>query len=156
MFKARQKNLDLVEVAANAKPPVCKLINFKKFKYQEDKKQRQGKRGAKKQEVKEIRFTPFIAQNDFEIRTKRAREFLKDNHKVRLTVKFIGRQITRKQFGYELLNKAQKELGSISRVESEPKFQGRMLTITLTPIQVQKQMPKKEVKKKKENAKTKN
>lgn len=152
LFKARQKNLDLVEVAGNAKPPVCKLINFKKFKYQEDKKQRQGKKGAKRQELKEIRFTPFIAKNDFEIRIKRAKEFLKENHKVRLTVRFVGRQITRKQFGYELLQKAHQELVDISKVEAEPKFQGKMLMMTLTPTQ----QPKTTEAKKEKNAKTKN
>jgi translation initiation factor IF-3 len=133
LFKARQKNLDLVEVAGKAKPPVCKLINFKKFKYQEDKKQRQGKKGAKKQELKEVRFTPFIAKNDFVIRVKRAREFLKAGNKVRLTVRFLGRQITRKEFGYQLLTKANDALKDISKVESESKFQGRMLMMTLGP-----------------------
>ena len=139
LFKARQKNLDLVEVASNAKPPVCKLINFKKFKYQEDKKQRQGKKGTKKQELKEIRFTPFIAKNDFKIRIKRAQGFLKEGNKVRLTVRFLGRQITRKAFGYQLLIKANDALKEISKVESESKFQGRMLMMTLAPIQQKKE-----------------
>lgn len=124
----------MVEVAPDAKPPVCKIIDFKKFKYQEDKKQKAGNKG-RKQEVKEIRFTPFIAQNDYQIRLKRAREFLTDNDKVRLTVKFVGRQITRKQFGYDLLRKAVDELKDCSKVEAEPKFQGKLLMMTLNPRQ---------------------
>lgn len=134
LFLSRQKGFDLVEVASSAKPPVCKIIDFKKFKYQEDKKLKAGQKG-KRQEIKEIRFTPFIAKNDYLIRLNRVKEFLTDGHKVRLTVKFIGRQITRKQFGYDLLKKAVTELEAISKVESEPKLQGKLLTMVLTPSQ---------------------
>jgi len=138
LFKARQQSLDLVEVAEKAQPPVVKIIDFKKFKYQEDKKTQAGKKKGKSQEVKEFRFTPFIAQNDFEIRVKRARKELTSLNKVKLTVKFVGRQITRKEFGQELLQKAIKELGDISKVEIQPKWQGRMLTTTLKPVLVKK------------------
>jgi translation initiation factor IF-3 len=140
LFKARQKGLDLVEVAPEAKPPVCKLIDFKKFKYQESKKLRTGKK-RKRQDLKEIRFTPFIAPKDFEVRLNRAKEFLSEGHKIRLTVKFVGRQITRKQFGYDLLSKASKTLGEISKVESEPKFQGRLLMMVLKPSKQFKKEP---------------
>lgn len=146
LFKARQKGLDLVEVAPNANPPVCKIIDFKKFKYLENKKQRAGKKKGVKQDTKEVRFTPFIAQNDFNIRIEKTKEFLKEGNKVRLTVKFVGRQITRKQFGYELLKKAIEQLKEFANVEGEPKWQGRLLTINLSPL---KKSPK-------ENAKTKN
>lgn len=134
LFRARQAGLDLVEVAPEAKPPVCKIIDFKKFKYQEDKKQKAGQKKAKASETKEIRFTPFIAKNDFDIRLKRAREFLGEGDKVRLTVKFMGRQITKKQFGYELLNKALTNLKDLAVVEVEPKWQGRLLMMVLKPI----------------------
>ena len=134
LFKARQAGLDLVEVAPEAKPPVCKIINFKKFKYQEDKKARAGSKKSKQSETKEVRFTPFIAQNDFDIRVKRAKEFLEDGDKVRLSVKFLGRQITRRQFGYDLLNRVNQQLKDITKVESEPKWQGRILMMVLAPI----------------------
>jgi len=133
LFKARKKNLDLVEVAPDAKPPVCKIIDFNKFKYQEDKKQRKGRKKSKVKETKEIRFSPFIAENDFNIRVNRAKEFLKDGHKVRLTIWFKGRQITRKQFGYDLLDKAKDKLKNISKIESRPKFRGKMLMMVLKP-----------------------
>jgi len=120
----------LVEVAEKAQPPVCKIIDFKKFKYQEAKKLRSGKKG-KKQDLKEIRFTPFIASKDYQTRIERAKEFLNQGHKVRLSVKFVGRQITRKEFGHKLLTRAVKELENISKVEAEPKFQGRLLMTVL-------------------------
>ena len=132
LFKARQKGLDLVEVASKANPPVCKIIDFKKFIYQENKKARTGKK-KKKQGLKGIRFTPFIASKDFEVRVNRAKEFLTDGYKVKLTVKFVGRQITRKQFGYDLLKKAIQQLEEISKVESEPKLQGKLLMMVLSP-----------------------
>lgn len=154
LFKARQKNFDLVEVSAKANPPVCKIIDFKKFKYQEDKKQRAGKKGAKKQDLKEIRLTPFIAKKDFEVRVNRAKEFLNQGHKIKLTVRFVGRQITRKQFGYDLLKRALEQIREMVKIESEPKFQGRLLTMTLAPKQ-QAKKGQKEIKKNK-NAQTKN
>lgn len=133
LFHARKAGLDVVLVAEKANPPVAKIIDFKKFKYQEDKKEQAGKKKAKQQEVKEFRFTPFIAPNDFEMRVKRARKFLEKDDKVKLTVKFIGRQITRKEFGEELLKKATDLLEEVSAVESPPKWQGRLLTTTLRP-----------------------
>ena len=137
LFKARQAGLDLVEVASNTNPPVCKIIDFKKFKYQEDKKQRAGKKKNKAGETKEIRFTPFIAKGDYDLRIRRAKGFLKEGEKVRLTIRFVGRQITRKQFGYDLLKKVNTTLGEISKVEVEPKWHGRMLSMVLKPSQKQ-------------------
>ncbi len=134
LFTAKQKELDLVEVAPNAKPPVCKIIDFKKFKYQESKKEQAGKKKSKKQDIKEIRFTPFIAENDFRMRVERAKEFLKEGDKVKLTVKFVGRQITRKDFGTNVLNKALDQLKELAKVETEPKWQGKLLTTVLKPI----------------------
>ncbi len=133
LFKSRQACLDLVEVAPEAKPPVCKIIDFKKFKYQEDKKQKAGNKKSKSADIKEIRFTPFIAKNDLEIRIKKAKDFLKEGSKIRLTVKFTGRQITKKQFGYEILKQANNRLNNISRVETAPKWQGKLLMQVLAP-----------------------
>ncbi len=132
-FKAKQSGLDLVEVAPEAKPPVCKIINFRKFKYQESKKQRAGQKKAKQSQLKQIRFTPFIGKGDYETRVKKAKEFLKEGSKVKLTVKFVGRQITRKRFGYDLLEKTKKSLKNLSKVEVEPKWQGRLLSMVLKP-----------------------
>jgi len=138
LFKARQKRLDLVEVAENAKPPVVKIIDFKKFKYQQSKKEQASKKKSKSQETKQFRLTPFIAKGDFETRIKRAKEELKDGNKVKLAVRFVGRQITRKEFGKQLIDKAIKKLASVSKVEQPPKWQGRMLVTLLKPVQVKK------------------
>ena len=141
IFKARQANLDLILVAEKAKPPVAKIIDFNKFKYQEQQKLKEGKKKDKTQDQKEIRFTPFIAQGDFKTRIDRSKEFLTDGHKVKMTVKFTGRQITRKEFGFELLKKAVKQLAEFGTQQSEPKLQGKLLWITIAPLKQLKQTP---------------
>jgi translation initiation factor IF-3 len=133
--KAKELKADLVEVAPDANPPVCKIIDFKKFKYLEAKKHQEEKRKSKKVEIKEIRLTPFIAKNDFDFRIKRAEEFLKEGNKVKISVKFHGRQLTRKEFGYELIAKAKENLSPHAQVETEPKFVGNQLEVLLSPIQ---------------------
>jgi len=131
--KAREAGVDLVEVAANAKPPVAKIIDFKKFKYLEAKKEREEKKGQKGGELKEVRFTPFIAQNDLNIRVERIKEFLQENNKVRVIVRFSGRQITKKDFGFKVINRVLESLGDLAEKEGEPRFLGRDLFLTITP-----------------------
>lgn len=132
--RAREAGLDLVVVAESAKPPVAKIIAFTKFKYQQQQKEAQGKKKAKTVEIKEVRLTPFMAEGDFEQRLKKAAKFLEGGDKVRLTVKFVGRQITRKEFGENLLNKAIEGLSAVSKVEFPPKMQGKLLFTQLQPI----------------------
>jgi translation initiation factor IF-3 len=142
---ARQQEVDLVEVAGKATPPVCKIIDFKKFKYLEQKKESESKKKSRRLDIKEIRFTPFISKNDLDYRIRRAEEFLKEGHKVRITVKFVGRQITHKQYGYDLLKTVNGSLSTISTVEIEPKFIGKFLSMILAPIgHKKKQNEKKE------------
>lgn len=130
---AQEQGIDLIEVAPQAKPPVAKLISFSKFKYQLKQKQSQSRKKSKGQNLKEIRFTPFIAENDFNTRLKKAEEFLKEQDKVKLTVKFVGRQITRKEFGDNLLKRAQQNLSHLATVEQEPKLRGKLLSMVLAP-----------------------
>jgi translation initiation factor IF-3 len=132
--KAREENIDLVEIAASAQPPVVRLINFQKFKYQEAKKEREAARKTKKVDIKEIRLTPFIGKNDLNVRMERAKEFLTQGNKVRLVVRFTGRQMGRQQFGYEVIKKALVILESLATMDSEPKFVGRQLITVLTPL----------------------
>jgi len=132
--QARQKGLDLVEVAPQAQPPVCKIIDFKKFKFLQSKKKQEEKKKAKKVELKEIRLRPFIAENDFNFRMARAEEFLLDGNKVKVVVRFKGRQMTKKEFGYQLLKKVVERLNSLAKVEMEPKFLGRQLEIAFSPL----------------------
>jgi len=134
MRMAREQEVDLVEVAGNANPPVCRLIEFKKFKYLESKKDKLSKKGNKDTEIKEIRMGPFIGKHDFEVKLKRAREFLKDGHKVKGLVKFMGREMAKKDFGYCLLQELSDKLKDIAKLEREIRPEGRMLTVFFSPI----------------------
>ena len=133
LARAKSTGLDLVEVAPNANPPVAKIIDFAKFKYQLKQKAASSKKGARSQDIKEIRFTPFIADNDFNIRLNKAADFLNQGNKVRLVVKFVGRQITHPEFGHNLLAKATQNLSELATVESPPNLRGKLLMTILTP-----------------------
>ena len=138
IFKARQLNMDLVLVAEKAQPPVARIIDFNKFKYIQNQKEKEGKKKTASTDLKEIRITPFIAQADFQTRMKRVKQFLSHGHKVKLTVKFTGRQISRKEFGEQLLHKSCQEVIEYGTQESQPKWQGKLLWITFAPIKNKK------------------
>lgn len=129
---AQEQELDLVEIAPTAKPPVAKIIDFKKFLYQEEKKKREEKRKAKTSETKEVRLGPFMSDNDLGVMVRRAEEFIKDGDKVRLVVKFKGRQITKREFGEEVINKVVNQLSSIAKVEKEARMEGRQMVAILS------------------------
>ncbi len=124
--RAKELGIDVVEIAANANPPVAKLIDFKKFKYQEAKKERESRKSQKNVGVKEIRLRPFIGQHDFDTRVAQAQEFLKDGNQVKIVVFFRGREITRKEFGFDVMNRFIKAANSVRTVR-EPHFEGRTL-----------------------------
>ncbi|NOQ98116.1 MAG: translation initiation factor IF-3 [Calditrichae bacterium] len=128
---AEEEGLDLVEVAPDAKPPVCKILDYGKYKYEISKKEKEGK---KKQHViilKEIRMRPRTEEHDFEYKVKHARNFLEQKNKVKFTVQFRGRELAYKEFGEKLLDKVVETLEDIAKVESEKKFEGRSLTMTM-------------------------
>jgi translation initiation factor IF-3 len=133
MQKARELGVDLVEVAPMANPPVVRLIDFKKFLYQESKKKNEEKKRSKVSETKEIRLGPFMNDHDLETMIRRGTEFLEDNDKVRLIVKFMGRQIAHPEFGKEIMQKAISALGSLSKLERDPHFEGKQLIAILSP-----------------------
>lgn len=135
---ARTKNLDLVEVAAQAKPPVAKIIDFKKLKYLESKKEREGKVKSGKVDLKEIRFTPFIAQGDFDSRLDKIREFLNNGDRIKVVVKFTGRQITRTDFGNKLIKRVVDELEDVAKPDGTAKLQGKQLYLILNPVKKSK------------------
>lgn len=134
MEKSKKEGLDLIEIAPLATPPVAKIINFGKFRYQEEKKRRQEAKKAKSAELKEIRFTPFIAENDYNVRLERIKEFLGQKNKVKAVVVFKGRQLGSKQFGYSLLKRLVEEFGDMVVVDMEPKFIGRHLIMIISPV----------------------
>jgi translation initiation factor IF-3 len=130
--KARELELDLVEVAPTAKPPVARIIDFKKFLYQEEKKKREEKKKAKVSETKEVRLGPFMSDHDLQVSIRRGREFLEDGDKVRLVLKFRGRQITHPEFGYETIKKVVQALGDISKLERDPRMEGKQLVALIS------------------------
>ena len=131
--KARSRELDLVEIAPMAKPPVAKIIDFKKFLYQEEKKKREEKRKAKTSETKEVRLGPFMSENDLATMINRAKDFLSEGNKVRLVVTFAGRQITHPEFGHNVLDKVIDALKDVSKVERDRKFEGKKLILIISP-----------------------
>lgn len=149
--KAREAEADLIEVASGANPPVCKIINFKKFKYLEAKKEKEEKKGQKGGELKEVMFSPFIAQNDLEIRVKRIRGFLEENNKVKIRIRFSGRELGKKDFGYKILDRVLAELGDLANKEGEAKFMGKELFLILSPNKNSMQKTKEKDEAKNEN-----
>jgi len=134
--KAHEEGLDLVEIAPKANPPVVKIIDFGKFKYQEEKKVKKTK--VKSSDLKELRFSPFIGEADYFTRMERVKEFLKEKHKVRIVVKFLGRQMGSKNYGYKLTRRILDELTNVINVDMEPKFLGRHLTMVISPLSTAK------------------
>lgn len=133
LSKARKLGLDLVEIAPNAKPPVVKIIDFKKFLYQEEKKKKEERKKSKASETKELRLGPFMNDHDLMVVLKKAREFLGDGNKVKFVVKFAGRQITHPEFGERILEKTIEYLSDISKIEREKHFEGKQLITILSP-----------------------
>lgn len=136
--KAMDENLTLVEVAPNANPPVAKIVDLGKFKYEEEKKARKQKKGIKGGDTKEVRFSPFIGDHDYNTRIARVEEFLGDKDKVRLVVVFTRRQLGSKQFGYDLLNRIVTHFGERIGIDMQPKFLGRNLLMVISPKNVVK------------------
>lgn len=131
--KAEEMNLDLVEIAPQAKPPVCKIIDYGKFLYELQKKEKQQKKNQQQQQMKELRFKWRTDTHDFNFKTRHAREFLKSGNKVKGTIMFRGREITHKEIGRELLEKFVAELSDIGKVDSPLKFEGKNLSVIMAP-----------------------
>ena len=128
--KAEEKNLDLVLVAPNANPPVCKIMNYGKYKFEQAKKEKEAKKKQKSFEIKEIRVTPNIEEHDFSFKSKNAKKFIQDGNKVKITVRFRGREVNNSKAGEVVLNKFIEDMSDIAVVEKAPKLEGRnMFTI---------------------------
>jgi translation initiation factor IF-3 len=133
LLKAQEMGKDLVLLNEQAKPPVTKIIDISKYKYQIQQKEAESRKRAKAQDTKEIRFTPFMGDGDFESRLNKVLNFLKDGDKVRLSLQFRGREITKKEFGYEMFKRVIQATEEYSVVESEPKLMGNKLLAQLMP-----------------------
>lgn len=128
---AAERNLDLVLVASNAEPPVCKIMNYGKHKFEQAKREKEAKKKQKVLEIKEIRVTPNIEEHDFSFKTKNAKKFLEDGNKVKITVKFRGREVNNVKMGEAVLKKFIEELEDIASVEKAPKLEGRNMFVML-------------------------
>ncbi|MFW5760015.1 MAG: translation initiation factor IF-3 [Cyclobacteriaceae bacterium] len=130
---AASEGLDLVEISPTASPPVCRIVDYSKFKYEQKKKQKEIKQKAQKTVVKEIRFGPNTDEHDFNFKLKHAENFLKDGAKVKAYVHFVGRTIVFKERGELLLLKLAQSLEDIAKVDQLPKLEGKRMTIFLSP-----------------------
>ncbi|MCM3730977.1 MULTISPECIES: translation initiation factor IF-3 [Fictibacillus] len=130
---AANANLDLVLVAATAKPPVCRIMDYGKFKYEQQRKDREARKNQKVITTKEIRLSPTIEENDFNTKLKNARKFLEKGDKVKASIRFRGRAITHSQIGKTVLEKLAKECEDLSTVETHPKMEGRSMFLILAP-----------------------
>ncbi|MCC5946565.1 MAG: translation initiation factor IF-3 [Bernardetiaceae bacterium] len=141
---AKEQKLDLVEIAPNAKPPVCKIIDYSKFKYEQKKKQKELKAKAQKVVVKEVRFGPNTDDHDLEFKTRHAKGFLEDGNKVKAYVHFVGRTIVFKDRGREILDRFTNALEEYGKMDSPPKMEGKRMIVILSPLPSNKPKKKKE------------
>ena len=130
---AREKGLDLVEVAATADPPVCRIIDFGKFQYEAKKKANEAKKKQVTITVKEVKFRPGTDDHDYDYRMKHAREWLEDGDKVKATIWFRGREMTHRELGARILEKLEKDLADVGEVEARPRMEGNQLFIIMGP-----------------------
>ncbi|HAH09326.1 MAG TPA: translation initiation factor IF-3 [Alphaproteobacteria bacterium] len=130
---AQTEGLDLVEVAPQASPPVVKLMDYGKFKYQEQKKAAEARKKQKVIEVKEIKMRPAIDDHDYDTKMKAIKRFFEEGDKVKITLRFKGREMQHSQLGMEVLQKVKKDLEPISKIELEPRFEGRQMIMIMAP-----------------------
>lgn len=130
---AEEADVDLVEVAPNARPPVCRLMDYGKFRYQEQKKAQEQKAKQKVIQVKEVKFRPQTDKNDYDTKLRALTGFLADGNKAKVTLRYRGREMAHQEFGTDLLNKVKEDLADIAQVESFPKLEGRQMIMVLAP-----------------------
>ncbi|MAT38503.1 MAG: translation initiation factor IF-3 [Ectothiorhodospiraceae bacterium] len=131
--KAYEQELDLVEIAPQAKPPVCKIMDYGKYRYEQQKRERLQKKKQQTVQVKEVRFHPNTDTHDYDFKVRHARGFIEDGNKVKAAVVFRGRQMAHQEFGLELLERMIDDLDDIAIVEKEPNMEGRSMILILAP-----------------------
>jgi translation initiation factor IF-3 len=130
---AQEADLDLVNVAPTAKPPVCRIMDYGKFKYEQAKKEKEARRNQKIIELKEVRFSSTIEEHDFQTKLRNVRKFLEDEDKVKATIRFRGREITHAEIGQQVLDRLASLCEDIAIVERKPKIEGRSMIMILAP-----------------------
>lgn len=130
---AEEVGLDLVEISPNAEPPVCKILDAGKYKYELQKKAAEARKKQKVVEVKEIKIRPLIGDHDYQVKLKAALRFLEEGNKVKVTMRFRGRELSNQKLGYDLLNKFKEDLAGKGKVEMEPKSEGKQVIMMIGP-----------------------
>jgi len=133
LAKAQEAGLDLVEISPNATPPVVKILDFGKYKYQEQKKQAEARKKQKVVEVKEIKFRPMIDDHDYQVKMRSMERFFEEGDKVKVTLRFRGREMAHQELGTRLLNRVKDDTTKLAKVESEPRVEGRQMVMVLAP-----------------------
>lgn len=142
MALARELDLDLVEVAPLATPPVCRIMDYGKFRYEESQKAKESRKKATHISIKEVKFRPKIGQGDFDTKVRHIVDFLEDGHKVKVTLQFRGREMAHPELGAKILNQVAEQTAEIGKIEAHPRQDGRNMTMVLAPDK--KPPPKKE------------
>jgi len=130
---AEEADVDLVEIAPNARPPVCRLMDYGKFRYQEQKKAQEAKAKQKVIQVKEVKFRPQTDENDYQTKLRSLVRFLSEGNKAKVTLRYRGREMAHQEFGTDLLNRVKDDLAEVAQVESFPKLEGRQMIMVLAP-----------------------
>ena len=130
---AEEVGLDLVEIVPNATPPVCKILDYGKFRFTEQKKAAEARKRQKIVEIKEIKLRPGIDDHDYEVKMKAVRRFFEEGDKVKITLRFRGRELAHQDLGYALLNRVRTETANYAKVEAEPSMEGRQMIMVLAP-----------------------
>ncbi|MCH1567914.1 MAG: translation initiation factor IF-3 [Alphaproteobacteria bacterium] len=130
---AEEEGLDLVEVSPNANPPVCKILDYGKLKYQEQKKASEARKRQKTVDVKEIKMRPNIDTHDYDVKMRNVVKFLEGGDKVKVTMRFRGREMAHQELGMDVLNRVRDDVDELSKVEAVPKMEGRQMTMVLAP-----------------------
>jgi translation initiation factor IF-3 len=130
---ARELDLDLVEVAPQANPPVCRIMDYGKFRYEEAQKAKESRRKTTHVTVKEVKFRPKIGKGDFDTKVRHMRDFLEDGHKVKVTLQFRGREVAHPELGAKILDAVLEQLGEMAKVETQARLEGRNMTMVLSP-----------------------
>ncbi len=131
--KARDAGLDLLEVSPNADPPVCKIIDYGKYRYEQQKKAAAARKNQKVVDVKEIKMRPMIDTHDYEVKMKAAHKFIDNGDKVKFTMRYRGREMAHQELGMEVLMRAKDDLADKTKIELQPKMEGRQMTMVLAP-----------------------
>jgi translation initiation factor IF-3 len=130
---AQEAGLDLVEIAPNSVPPVCKILDFGKYKYQAQKKAAEARKKQKVVEIKEIKLRPMIDDHDYDVKMRSIQRFFEEGDKVKVTLRFRGREMAHQDLGYKLLDRVKGDTAKIAKIEQEPRFEGRQVVMVLAP-----------------------